>query len=221
LFLIQYRDMGDIIEAYLKIHVALAPIISIFLRTASVVLAPIPGTPIDLLNLALFGKLAGFIYAEISIMLGSSINFLIARKFREPVVRKFISLEKIHVWEERINEKSGFWGLVSIRCATILIFDYLSYVAGLTKMSFGKFFMSSFISTLPLMALFYYFGGILLEKEFYWIIIFLIPIFVIFSLFHERKIFKRFYDYLSTKSNINKINDFLKRNREKNQEKIG
>ena len=59
--------MSEIIQAYLNLHIALAPVISIIVRTASIIVAPIPGTPIDLINLALFGKMAGFIYTEIAI----------------------------------------------------------------------------------------------------------------------------------------------------------
>ncbi len=206
------QTYSDIVTAYLSIHVSLAPIISIFLRTAAIVIAPIPGTPIDLLNLAFFGKMAGFIYAEISIILGSCINFFIARKFGEPVVKKFISLEKIHIWEERINQKSGFWGLVFIRMATILIFDYISYVAGLTKMNFRKFFITSLLSSIPPVAAFYYLGGIILEREFFLTIVLILPFIVIFYLFEKGKIFRKFYDYINIKTSIKKINGFLNGN---------
>ena len=203
----------DLVRAYLEINVSLAPLISMFLRTSAIVIAPIPGTPIDLLNLVLFTKMAGFIYAEISIMIGSSINFYIGRKFGEPVVKKFIDVEKIHIWENRINETSGFWGLISIRILTVLIFDYLSYVAGLTKMSFRKFFFTSLLSSIPPVALFYYFGGLLFEKELFLAMISIVPVVLMFSLFKRGKIFKRFHNYLNVKNHIEKIHNFL--NKEK------
>lgn len=199
------QTYSDLIRAYLEIHVSLAPLISMFLRTLAIVVAPIPGTPIDLINLAFFSKMAGFIYAEISVMLGSSINFYIGRKFGEPVVKKFIDVGKIHIWEQRINEKSGFWGLVFIRMGTVLIFDYLSYVAGLTKISFSKFFTTSLLASIPPLAAFYYFGGMIIEKEMFVAITLIVPFIVLFSLFRKGKIFKRFHDYLD----IEKINGFL------------
>lgn len=205
------QTYSSLVEAYLRIHVSLAPLISIFLRTAAIVFAPIPGTPIDLINLAFFGKVVGFIYAEFSIMLGSSINFYIGRKFGEPAVKNFIDVGKIHLWEQRINEKSGFWGLVFIRMSTILIFDYLSYVVGLTKMGFGKFFTTSLLASIPPMIAFYYFGGIILEKELFLTIILIIPFIVLFYMFQKGKIFKKFHDYLGIKGNIEKINEFLNR----------
>jgi uncharacterized membrane protein YdjX (TVP38/TMEM64 family) len=203
------QTYSDLVRAYLEIHISVAPLISIFLRTLSIIIAPIPGTPIDLVNLAFFTKMAGFIYAEISIMVGSSVNFYIGRKFGEPVVNKFIDISKIHVWEERINESSGFWGLVFIRMCTILIFDYLSYVAGLTKMSFGKFFTTSLLATIPPIAAFYYFGGILFEKQLFLTIVLIIPFIVLFSLFKKGKIFIKLHEYLRIKNGIQKINGFL------------
>ncbi|MCE9549125.1 VTT domain-containing protein [Candidatus Nomurabacteria bacterium] len=204
------QTYSDLVKAYLEIHVSLAPLISIFLRTLAIVVAPIPGTPIDIINLAFFTKMAGFIYAEISVMLGSCINFYIGRKFGEPVVKSFIDVSKIHIWEERINKSGGFWGLVFVRMGTVLIFDYLSYVAGLTKMSFGKFFITSLLASVPPLAAFYYFGGILFEKQLFLTLVLIIPFFVLFSLFKKGKIFKKFHDYLNIKNNIGKINGFLK-----------
>ncbi|MBI5139689.1 TVP38/TMEM64 family protein [Candidatus Nomurabacteria bacterium] len=203
----------DLLRAFLEVNVSLAPIISMTLRTLAIVIAPIPGTPIDLLSLVLFTKTAGFIYAEISIMIGSSINFFISRKFGEPVVKKFIEVEKIHLWEERINRTSGFLGLVSIRMLTIFIFDYLSYIAGLTKMSYRRFFVTSLLSSTPPTALFYYFGGLFFEKQIFWAIISIIPIFFLFSLFKKGKIFKKFHDYLDIKNRIEKMNNFFNKER--------
>jgi len=204
--------MSEIIHNYLQINVALAPVISIILRTTSIVLAPVPGTPIDLLNLAFFNKLPGFIYAEISIIVGSSINFWIARKFGKPVVGNFIPIEKIDLWEKRIEEKSGFFGLTMIRMFTISIFDYLSYVAGLTRMSFGKFVSTSILASIPPVAAFYYFGGIILEKGLFLAMLLIAPFILLGVLFHKGKIFKKFYDYLKIKDGMERVNEFFKKN---------
>lgn len=193
------QHYSNLVQAYLEINIALAPVISIVLRTLAIIIAPIPGTPIDLINLAIFSKMAGFIYAEVSIMLGASVSFFISRKFGEPVVKKFIDVEKIYIWEERINARSGFWGLVFIRTVTILIFDYLSYVAGLTRMTFKRFFLSSLLASIPPMGLFYYFGGLLFEEELFLAVILIVPFFFLFSLFKRGKIFKRFYNYMNPK----------------------
>ena len=212
------QTYADLVKAYLELNVDLAPLISVILRTAAIVIAQIPGTPIDLINLAFFNKMTGFILAEISVMLGSSINFYIARKFGEPVVSKFIDISKIHIWEERINKASGFWGMVLIRMGTIVICDYISYVSGLTRTSFARFFSTSLIASLPLVGAFYYFGGILVEKEFVIVISLIVPLMFLYSLLKRGKIFKRFQEYINIKVSIEKLNNLL--NGERKDKKI-
>jgi len=205
------QSYGDVAKAYLDLDISLAPAISIFLRTAAIVIAPLPGTPIDLMNLALFSKMSGFIYAEISIMLGSSINFFIARKFGVPVVSKFIDISKIHVWEDRINRATGFWGMVLVRMGTLVICDYISYVSGLTKISFLRFFSTSLIASLPLVGAFYYFGGILFDTQLILAISLIIPLMFLYSLFKKGKIFKKLQEYINIEGGVEKINGLLGR----------
>ena len=190
------ETIPGIIQDFLEIHIALAPVISIVFRTASIILAPIPGTPIDLINIALFGKIPGFIYAEISILIGGLINFWIGRRFREPVLKSFIPLDKIQIWEERLEEKTGFWGLTLIRMVTIPIFDYLSYVAGLTHMSYWRFFASSFIASILPTAIFYYLGEVFLERGLYLVTIIITVLLTAYFLFRQGKIFGKFSEYL-------------------------
>jgi uncharacterized membrane protein YdjX (TVP38/TMEM64 family) len=202
------QTYSAIIQNYLELNIALAPVISIILRAVVVVVAPIPGTLVDLMNLTIFSRIDGFIYSQIGLTIGACANFWIARYFREPAVRRFVSLEKIDIWEKRINEKTGFWGWLFIRFATAPIYDYISYIAGLTKMSFGRYFVGTFISTLPIFAAFYYFGGLILEAQIYLMALILIPFIVVFFMFQKGKIFKSFHDYLDIKSGVEKINSF-------------
>jgi len=136
-----------------------APILFIIARMVPIIFAPIPGILVDIVGIAVFGWLYGFILAEIGIMLGAVTAFLIGRYFREPVVRRFVSLKKIHEWESKYSERQKFWSLVIVRATTSPLFDYISYAAGLTKIDLRKYTLSTFIGTFPLMFSIYYFGG--------------------------------------------------------------
>ena len=70
-----------------------------------------------------------------------------------------MALQKLHEWEDRYSEKKKFWSLIVIRFLTSPFFDYVSYAAGLTKMRFFVFFLTTLIGTFPLMFVTYYFGG--------------------------------------------------------------
>lgn len=193
--------MPEVIQQFLEFNVALAPVIFIVVRTLSIILAPIPATPLDLVSIALFGKVAGFIYAEISIMLGASIAFWLAREFGESMVNRFISIERINSWEKRLEKNSGFLTIIAIRFITQPIFDYLSYIMGLMKMNFIKFFTISLIGSSMAMAIFYYFGGLFLEKQLYLALIIAFAI-VVLSYFLKQK------DVFNSLSKYFKINIF-------------
>ncbi len=47
--------MPEFIHQFLEFNVALAPVIFIVIRTLSIILAPIPANPLDLVSFALFG----------------------------------------------------------------------------------------------------------------------------------------------------------------------
>jgi uncharacterized membrane protein YdjX (TVP38/TMEM64 family) len=126
-----------------------------------------------------------------------------------PVVSKFIDISKINIWEERINRATGFWGMVLIRMGTVVICDYISYVSGLTRISFTRFFTTSLIASLPLVGAFYYFGGMLFDTEMILTISLIIPFMFLYSLFKKGKIFKKFHEYLNIQGSIEKISGFI------------
>lgn len=141
----------------------LAPAVFILIRIIPVVIPPIPGLIIDAIGVVVFGWFWGFIYATIGVVSASMISFFIGRKFREPLIGKFISIKKIHEWEDKLTENEKFWALVSIRFVSSPFFDIVNYIAGLTKIKAFHYFLSSIIVSLPMGFVIYYFGGIILN----------------------------------------------------------
>lgn len=167
----------------------IAPLMYIVIRAVSILIPPIPGLAIDLIGMAFFGWLLGFIYAEIGILLGTTAAFLIGRKFREPLLKKFISLQKIDQYREKLSSREEFWSLVLIREITTPVFDYMSYVAGLSRISLWRFFLISLVATVPHMFLFFYLGNVFLEKGIYYLVLFILIILVAMY-FLKKKYFK-------------------------------
>jgi uncharacterized membrane protein YdjX (TVP38/TMEM64 family) len=158
----------------------IAPIIFIIVRILPIVIPPIPGLLIDVIGIAVFGWFYGFILAEIAVVTASMISFYIGRKFREPLLGKFISIKKIHEWEDELSEKEKFWALISLRFISSPFFDIINYVAGLTKIKASTYLFATIIVTAPLGFIIYYFGGIVLNTPLILIsgIVLLIPIII-------------------------------------------
>ncbi len=169
----------------------IAPVIFILIRALAIIFPPIPGIAIDIPGIVAFGWVAGFIYAEIGIMLGAMVAFWIARKFREPLVKKFVSLQKLHNWESKLSGNQKFWTLVAIRLPTNPLFDYLSYAAGLTNVGTAKFFFSTLIGNSPTTFLVYALVGLSLNKSIFYGAVFLITL-VILILVFRKAVFNRY-----------------------------
>ena len=150
--------MQEILVSLFLNYPIFAPVIFIIIRPLAIIIPPIPGILIDLPGIVTFGWFWGFIYAEAGIMLGAMIAFLIARRFKEPVVKRIVSLQKIEEWENKLSEKQKFWTLVAIRLPTNALFDYISYAAGFTRISSIKFFFSTLLGNIPSVFLVFYFG---------------------------------------------------------------
>ncbi|MEK7571528.1 MAG: VTT domain-containing protein [Patescibacteria group bacterium] len=139
-------------------HPLLAPLIIIVLRMIAIIIPPIPGGVVSFALIPILGWFWSYIYAMIGITLGAIIAFFIARKFREPVVSKFVPLQQLHTWEGKLSKRTEFLAFLGIRMTTGPIMDFISYVAGLSKISFGKFLLATLIAEIP-SAPVYFLGG--------------------------------------------------------------
>ena len=139
-------------------HKILTPIFIISWRILSVVIPPIPGGMVSIVLIPVFGWFWSYIYGLTGVLIGASISFFLARTFREKIVNKFVPLQQLHSWEGRITDKTEFLAFLLIRLTTGPVLDFMSYIAGLSKISYPKFLVVTIIALLP-DALVYYLGG--------------------------------------------------------------
>jgi len=136
-------------------HLIIGAVFLMLLRTLSNVLPVIPGGMIALATIPILGWPVAFACNMAGIMLGKSIAFFLARIYREPLVKKFASLNKIHQLEKQLSGKKQFIALVAFKMFTVPVVDVSSYVIGLTKISFLKFTLATFLAALPTLVTFY------------------------------------------------------------------
>lgn len=150
----------ETITVFLQSHRILGPLAVIGVRFVTIVLAPLPSAPIAFASLAVLPWWQALIYNVIGVQAGIAVAFFIARKFREPVVRHFVSLQKVHAWQDRLTQRQQIAAFVGLRFLSLAVYDIVSYAAGLSKISFRTFFLGSLVVDLPMMFLFFYVGGI-------------------------------------------------------------
>lgn len=130
------------------------PIIFILLQIVQVVLPIIPGGASCLAGVLLFGSIWGFIYNYVGMIIGSTIVFLLARKYGIRFVKKICDEEKVDKYVGYIRKKK--FEKIFIICILLPGFpdDLLCYVAGVSKLTLKRFLIILSLAK-PLALLFY------------------------------------------------------------------
>lgn len=114
----------------------------------TLVIAPLPGLPIMVMGIGIFGFVNAIIFTYFLSLFGASINFYIARRFGRPVVRWLVGKRGLHKIDKHTSEFSVQL-LVLSRIFDGLLFEWISYAAGLTTISFAKYFLITAVCSLP------------------------------------------------------------------------
>lgn len=119
---------------------------------------PFTAVPIELSAPAVFGVWPALLFTISGNVLGSIAVFFISKRFGWKLVYKLFDDDKVDKAKKMIH-KYSFWHITFARMAFANFWDVVSYAIGLTKLSLGKFILSSFISTIPSTTLIILFGN--------------------------------------------------------------
>lgn len=142
-----------------------APLVYIFLKAATYVVAPLSGTPVKLAGGALFGFWEGFAYVLIGDMLGACLNFWIARLFRLKAVVKLAGKKALKQIDETTQHVGGWRALLVARLLLSGLYDFISYAAGLSNIPFRQFFWVSLLGGIPSTLVAVYLGDSLVSSQ--------------------------------------------------------
>ncbi len=118
----------------------MAPLIFILLQITQVVFPLIPGGVTCLAGVFMFGPYWSFLYSYIGIIIGSFINFYLARRYGQNFVKRFVAQDVYDKYMSKIN--SGFKFDLMFAAAIVLPGfpdDVLCMLAGLTDIKITKF----------------------------------------------------------------------------------
>lgn len=177
----------EYITHLLQSYPYLAPLIVIGVRFITIVIAPLPGIQVSFASIAFLPWQEAWLYNLIAVEAGSVCAFFIARKFRESVVARFTSLQNIHTWQKAISRTKQFWGFFALRFMSISAFDFVSYAAGLTTLSFRTFFIASLMVDIPVSFIFFYVGGVAFQYSIYIFIAFAVLFAVVIGVWQARQ----------------------------------
>lgn len=156
LFIMENLDSG-LLEGYIGSFGSFSTVASLLLMIFQSVLAYLPRAVLILSNANIFGVANGVLISWLGSLAGASICFLIAKIYGRKTVEKLIlrfKLEKI----DKLLGGRGMYIVFILRLFPFMPFDIISYMMGLTSISFRSFVVGTGIGQLPLIIIYSYFG---------------------------------------------------------------
>lgn len=145
----QFQTDKEGFRDYVQQQGALAPLLMIGVTIMQVVIALLPGEPIELAAGFIFGWFWGAVWCMIGTAIASSVIFTLVRIFGGKVVELFFKEDKIRQYAFLQNEKR-------LGILVFILFmipgtpkDMLTYIVPLTPMKLGRFLWISLIAKIP------------------------------------------------------------------------
>ena len=136
------------------------------LASLQVILAIIPGGPVQIASGYAFGIIEGSFLCTVGIQLGSAIAFLLARHLGIKIITVFFPKEKID--EIKFLQNSKKLDLIVFVCFLIpgAPKDLLTYFCGITKISFQKFIVLTTVARIPSIVFSVMSGNALVQQDY-------------------------------------------------------
>lgn len=136
-------------KKFLEQFGASSMLIGILLYAAQILIAIMPGEIIEVLFGVLYGSIGGMAFCLVGNLIGSTLIFMLTKRYGAKFVRRFIS-------EEKMNKISFFNDESKLNVITFILFlipgtpkDIFTYLLGLTNMKLSTFLLISSIARIP------------------------------------------------------------------------
>jgi len=112
------------------------------------IIAPIPSEALLMFAGAVMNIWDVLVFGGLGLIIGSVIAFYIARRGGRPIVTKMIGDK----WTDNVDSwvsRNGTKAILFTRLIPVIPFDLISYVSGVTSMSFRDYFAATVIGAIP------------------------------------------------------------------------
>ncbi|MRI82472.1 TVP38/TMEM64 family protein [Aerococcaceae bacterium DSM 109653] len=135
-----FRPEGGFSDLLINLGI-FGPLIFILVQISQIIYPIIPLGLTNVIGDLIFGHAWGFFFNCIGMLIGSSINFFLGRRFGEGFLLAFINDETYQKYKERINRGNGLKKLLIIGFILPLFpDDIFCIIAGMSKITYKEFF---------------------------------------------------------------------------------
>lgn len=148
-------------RAYLEVAVqsnylrSVAIFVGIFMAVIALAMPGVP--PLTMIGGFLFGFIPGALYASIAATVGTSISFLIIRYVLSGLIRGKYA-QKLERFNEKITSHGVVGYLLTMQLVGVIPYFIINTLAALTDVSFKTFLWTTYVGSLPIIAI-YAFAG--------------------------------------------------------------
>lgn len=118
------------------------------LEIIQVLTVPVPGTAIEAVSGYLFGPWPGALYALVGVVIGSALNFFLARRFGRPLIARWIGPRSLARLDD-LARRGGALFFFLLWLFPFLPDDLACLAAGLMAMPVGRFLVLVTVGRLP------------------------------------------------------------------------
>ncbi len=133
---------------YLRSFGAMTVLVCLFLMVLQTLFTPLPLFLLAATNGFIFGLWYGILITMTGSVLGASIAFYLARGFGRGLISRCLK-QTYMAKVDQMSHQGGPWMVFMARLIPVIPSSIISYVAGLSKMTFKGFFIATAIGKLP------------------------------------------------------------------------
>lgn len=126
------------VQNFVKKVGPLGPLIIMTYTVVGHIFAPMTGTPIVILSLALYGLFPSLVITYLAHLVSAAINFQISRQLGRKWVKKLAGQRSLKQIDD-FSKVEGTDILILSRLLGFPVFEYISYAMGFTSISFTKY----------------------------------------------------------------------------------
>lgn len=158
--LVKYAgSIGD----YFRENRILGGFIFTFVSAAAVLLSPFSSVPLVPSAIMAWGNFLTFWFLYLGWIIGGIVAYFVGSFFRERIIKRFITLEKVEYYKERISANSQFWLVLLFRLA--IPSEAASYTLGIIRYHFWKYLIITILTEIVFALFVVYSGAILLSGK--------------------------------------------------------
>ena len=174
------------IQRWVSTFGVFGPVILILAMVLQMFLFVIPNVLLMMIAIVSYGPVWGAVISFCGVFAASSIGYYIGSKLSRVTLSKFVSIEN----QKKIAEYIHDYGVGAIVITRLCSFsnDALSFVAGMLKMGYRKYILSTLTGITPLIVLLAIFGkNEKIEWALIWITVASLVLFIVYIIIDRRK----------------------------------